>query len=92
MKWGVLFIGLNIIDMLSTEIALSTGYFMEGNPFMDPLIGTPWFPITKIGGAALIVLWVHLRAEPLKANRILKYASGLYFFVCAWNIFWLAQI
>ncbi len=38
---------LNFADYFLTLRALSFG-IEEGNPYMDALIGTPWFPIVKL--------------------------------------------
>ena len=75
--------------LLSTEALLATGHFRELN--LLTLVGTPWFPAAELGSAVLAALWVRLRAEPAKARRIMGFASALYAFVCAWNLYWVFQ-
>lgn len=49
----------SVIDYLATVRAIAHGV-VELNPVMDPLIGTPWFPLIKLAiiPGALYAVWL----------------------------------
>ena len=75
----VLLIGY--FDAVSTEYLIGTGYCHEGNPLMEPLVGTPIFVLAKfvVHTVWFLVAYCLLRAYP--EMKFVKFAVWVTF-VC----------
>lgn len=76
----------NVADYISTLIAISNGV-PEGNPVMDAVIGTPWFPVIKLVlvPAGLYLIW---RCRG-RVRRVVYYAGvafAAYGLLTAWHV------
>ena len=47
----------NVADYFLTLAAVSKGA-AEGNPVMDAILHTPWFPVLKLVAVPLALLWI----------------------------------
>ncbi len=65
----ILFIGVNILDIVMTTVLLGTGAFRESNPlahfvlFNYGLVGMIWFKLIFVAGIVLIAQFVASRKE-----------------------------
>jgi len=64
---AVVLLGLSAIDLAITELAIRRLGAVELNPLMEPLIGTPWAVVVKLGIPALVVVTVHRARSRLVA-------------------------
>ena len=73
-RWYILLLIANELDLAYTYVGLSRGAFLEGNPWMGPLLLT-WWPITvkvtALGGLGLGIL-VILEAGVPRQRRVLS--------------------
>lgn len=78
----------NIIDGVSTQIALSGGA-VEANPVINLLVGTPYFLILKLLliPAVCILLW-HTRRLWMQPfiSRLLVFVTAAYAGVTVWHM------
>src|SRR3989442_12935738 len=73
-RWYILLLIANELDLAYTYVGLSRGAFLEGNPWMGPLLLT-WWPITVkvicLAGLALGILGI-LEAGLPRQRRVLR--------------------
>lgn len=77
----------NVADYISTMIAISNGV-PEGNPVMDAVIGTPWFPVIKLVLVPLALYFVW-RCRG-RVRRVVYYAGvvfAAYGLLTAWHVY-----
>lgn len=81
-SYVLLFIA-NELDLVYTYFGLSRGAFLEGNPWLRPLLLT-WWPIVvkliALGGLALGILVILEAGLPrqLRVLRVLRMATAIY--------------
>ena len=88
---------LNFTDIIFTIILLDTGYFIEGNPFMQPFIGNTLLSLgIKIIVPALLLILIYYRIQSAtftqlkKSNRLILIGLFMYTLVNLSHIFWLS--
>ncbi len=83
----------NFADYLLTLRALSLG-IPEGNPYMDALIGTPWFPIVKlvIVPVGLYRIWMLRHGMGWISRTLLGLLLAAYTWVTVYHIVALLRI
>jgi len=88
---------LNFTDIVLTLMLLDTGYYIEGNPFVQQFIGNTVLSLgIKITIPALLLISIYHRIkeatfEQLKKSNILVIISlSLYTLVNLSHIFWLS--
>ncbi len=69
----------NVLDYLFTLCALRSG-FLEGNPFMAPVVTTGWFFVIKVVliPAALCLIWSQRSRLGTVANASVLLCTGVY--------------
>jgi len=73
-RWYILLFIANELDLVYTYFGLSQGSFLEGNPWLRPLLLTWWPMIVKavaLGGLAVAVVAV-LQAGLIRQERVLR--------------------
>ena len=73
-RWYILLLIANELDLAYTYVGLSRGAFLEGNPWLGPLLLTWWPIIVKViclAGLALGIL-VILEAGLPRQRRVLR--------------------
>ena len=83
-NWVVALIVLQFADLISTRMALATGDFIEVNPIIAPIIFTWWLPVVKIIVISGVGIWLALRAP-----KVLKIATLIYFSIFISNAIWI---
>ena len=82
----------NITDYYFTLEAISLGAH-EGNPIMDAILHTPFFPIVKLllVPGLLVFIWViRSRIERLRSLIVIAFAG--YLMVNVYHLYWLIQL
>lgn len=81
-----LLVVLVIADGVLTQFLVSGGLAREGNPFLQPLVGTAAFLVLKVAGALLaaFILWDVYRRFP----RVAVIATSCFVFVYGVIVLW----
>lgn len=74
-RWYILLFIANELDLVYTYFGLSQGAFLEGNPWLRPLLFT-WWPIilkaVSLGGLAVAVVAVLQQTGLARQQRVLR--------------------
>lgn len=88
--WLVLYLCLNVVDVLLTNRAYAmlesaglVGKMAEANPILQPLAGS-WILVVK-GFLALVVMVVANRFTKMPMRRMLIWACLALLIICIWN-------
>ncbi len=88
-KVALIGIGIfNFADYFLTLRALSLG-IPEGNPYMDALIGTPWFAVVKliVVPAGLYRIWMVRHGMQWISRGLLVFVLAAYTWVTVYHMF-----
>jgi uncharacterized membrane protein SirB2 len=87
---------LNVLDIISTVLLLTTGLFMEGNYFMTGIVSNPWLcGVIKFLMPGILLFWVFIRMKSAtqgqlrKSNIFINTALGLYLLINLSHLFWI---
>lgn len=89
LRFMLLAVGLfNVTDYFLTRAAIAKGA-TEGNPVMDAILHTPWFPIVKLFAVPVALYWiwtVRHKARPafLRLAWVIFLAYG---FLTVWHTY-----
>ncbi len=74
-RWYILLFIANELDLVYTYFGLSQGSFLEGNPWLRPLLLT-WWPIivkaVSLGGLAIAIVAVLQQTGLARQQRVLR--------------------
>ena len=81
--------GIIVADGLLSQFLVTSGYGLEANPLMAPLVGGESFLAIKISAAFLVTLflWIKYNTRPRRVYTVTVVALGLYTTIVYWNLF-----
>ncbi len=93
-RWYILLLIANELDLAYTYVGLSRGAFLEGNPWLGPLLLTWWPIIVKViclAGLALGILVILEAGLPRQRRvlRVLRMATTIYTAVVVLHVVYL---
>lgn len=80
---ALIFIGLNVLDVIITRLSLNSGAFYEGNPIMRLLNTDMWI---KVGLSILAVALIYKFSK--KPQRMMRLLNIIIAGIVVWNLSW----
>ena len=84
------FLSLNVFDAMLTNVLLANSGFMEANPLLGPIAGTPLIYLKGLVGLSLAILVCRFTRTSYR-NVLLLLTVGL-LGICAWNTLQMGMI